>query len=333
MARLSPSWLDFSADLARLATTPLASWAQGLPPLLQEAQAAHGNFAHWLAAIEALPPLTPKTTALGEEVRFGESADCDEKTRQQLAHQLQQLHPWRKGPFSLYGLQLDTEWRSDWKWSRFAEKIAPLVGRTVLDVGCGNGYYLWRMMGAGAALALGLDPFLLYALQFQAIKRLSGVANPPILLPLGLEALPTNLHYFDTVFSLGVFYHRPNPFEHLFWLRDMLRPGGQLVLETLIIAGDTGHVLVPPDRYAQMRNVWFIPSVPTLQGWLAKAGFTGIELLDITPTTSAEQRSTPWMRFHSLSDFLQTQHPHLTNEGHPAPIRATFSAIAPPLSP
>lgn len=31
---------------------------------------------------------------------------------------LEQLKPWRKGPFSLYGINIDTEWRSDWKWDR-----------------------------------------------------------------------------------------------------------------------------------------------------------------------------------------------------------------------
>jgi len=188
------------------------------------------------------------------------------------------------------------------------------------------------MLEAGAARVIGIDPSPRFVVQFHAVKQLLGQARgtwPIDVLPLGIEALPAKLGAFDTVFSMGVFYHRRSPMDHLRELKDALRPGGQLVLETLVIEGDLGEVLVPEGRYAKMNNVWFLPSGPSLVSWLRKAGFQEPRMVDFTPTRLQEQRRTHWMRYHSLAEFLDPSDPGKTAEGHPAPIRATFVAQAP----
>jgi tRNA (mo5U34)-methyltransferase len=76
--------------------------------------------------------------------------------------------------FSLYGVNIDTEWRSDWKWDRVLPHLSDLTGRTILDVGCGSGYHMWRMIGAGAHLAVGIDPTQLFLCQFEAVRKLLG---------------------------------------------------------------------------------------------------------------------------------------------------------------
>jgi len=290
--------------------------------------AGHGDLSGWLAALEQLPNPSAGSLGLGEPaVRAGTPEDCDNATRGRIRELLLELHPWRKGPFELFGTYIDSEWRSDLKWARLADAISPLEGRLVLDVGCGNGYYGWRMLGAGAALVLGIDPGLRYNLQFHALRRLLGEL-PFGVLPLALEELPSGLACFDTVFSMGVLYHRRSPLDHLLALKDCLRPGGELVLETLVIDGDDGRVLLPEGRYAQMRNVWFLPSCPTLAGWLKRCGFREVALRGCSATRAEEQRSTQWMRFQSLADFLMPGDPTLTVEGLPAPLRAIFTARA-----
>jgi tRNA (mo5U34)-methyltransferase len=84
--------------------------------------------------------------------------------------------------------------------------------------------------------------------------------------------------------------------------------------------------LIPQERYAQMRNVWAIPGLNPLQQWVAEAGFVDIEVLDVTRTTTAEQRRTAWMTYHSLADFLDPLDKNKTIEGYPAPTRSIIRA-------
>ncbi|OGT89168.1 MAG: tRNA 5-methoxyuridine(34)/uridine 5-oxyacetic acid(34) synthase CmoB [Gammaproteobacteria bacterium RIFOXYA12_FULL_61_12] len=288
----------------------------------------HGELPRWRQAIGGLPVSAPEPIGLcGNEVGVGNPVSAERQ--EAIRRGLMELHPWRKGPFRIHGVQIDAEWRSDLKWGRLAGHIAPLRDRLVLDVGCGNGYYAWRMRGAGARLVVGIDPTQLFIQQFEAIRHFLGGEHPVHLLPLGIEDLPGGMGVFDTVFSMGVFYHRRSPIDHLMELRGLLRSGGQLVLETLVIAGGAGEVLVPADRYAKMRNVWFIPSPATLVAWLARVGFRDPRVVDITPTRATEQRATEWMRFESLADFLDPDDPGRTIEGHPAPVRALVLAESP----
>jgi tRNA (mo5U34)-methyltransferase len=238
-----------------------------------------------------------------------------------------ELHPWRKGPLCLGGAAIDTEWRSDWKWARIAPHI-DLAGARVLDIGCGNGYYGLRMLGAGAGLVVGIDPTVLFVMQWLACRHFGGdLAN--FVLPLGVEELPPGPAGFDTVLSMGVLYHRRDPRQHLSQLKTLLRPGGTLVLESLVLPpGQEEDLLLPAGRYARMPNVWAVPGTARLTGWLLEAGLRHISLVDVTPTTTAEQRSTRWMRFESLEQALDPEDRARTVEGHPAPVRAVLLAQA-----
>ena len=288
----------------------------------------HGDFAGWVEALRALPDIAPDSWDLQSQVRIGSTGQCDDAQRRQLKQTLLRIHPWRKGPFELFGLEIDTEWRSDWKWDRLKAHIAPLENRNVLDVGCGNGYHCWRMAGAGARFVLGVDSHLLFTMQYWAIRQF--LKSPPVYVaPLALEDLPAGLKAFDSVFSMGVLYHRRSPFDHLYGLKDCLRPGGELILETLVIEGEKGMTLVPQGRYARMPNVWFLPTCDTLHEWLEKAGFRNIRLVDVSKTSIDEQRTTEWMTFESLPQALDKNDPAMTIEGYPAPMRAVFVAEKP----
>lgn len=320
--------IDYQPLYDTLIDAKAEAWAKLLPQQLEQgfALGKHGDLAQWLALIASVPELvTAQRTLDADAVQIGSPDDLNELSKKQLESQLKALHPWRKGPYSLFGIDIDTEWRSDWKWNRLKDHITPLKHRLVLDVGCGNGYHCWRMLGAGAKTVVGIDPLLLNVMQFQLIRKLYGEA-PVYVLPLGIEDLPCGLKAFDTVFSMGVLYHRRSPIDHLLELKDCLQPGGELVLETLVIDGNLGQVLLPEDRYARMRNVWFLPSCDTLISWLRRCGFKNIRVVDVTVTSIEEQRTTEWMTFNSLKDFLDAKNPQLTCEGLPAPKRAVVIA-------
>lgn len=319
--------MDYSPLYRRLRSMGAEQWAEELPQLIEHAfdSKPNGQQQQLCQVVDRIPPITTRHAEYASRLAIGAAEDIDAETQQQLKQHLQMLMPWRKGPLELFGIPIDTEWRSDWKWDRLKNHISPLNGRFVLDVGCGNGYHCWRMLGAGADMVVGIDPTILSVLQFQVVKKMQADA-PVFVLPLGIEHMPAGNRLFDTVFSMGVLYHRRSPIDHLMELKGCLRNGGELLLETLVIEGKKGESLVPAGRYAQMRNVWFIPSVDTLVGWMQRCGFQNIQVIDVTKTTTEEQRRTDWMTSYSLTHFLDPENPGLTCEGYPAPVRAMILA-------
>lgn len=287
----------------------------------------HGDLPRWRAALDRLPGVGISAELDRAAPELGAPAADSGALRAALL----ELHPWRKGPFRLGGVTIDSEWRSDLKWRRVAPHV-DLRGQRVLDIGCGNGYYGLRMLGAGARLVVGVDPTLLYVMQWLALRHFGGDL-PNYVLPFGAEDLPEGAPdgpgAFDTVFSMGVLYHRRDHLQHLRRLRSWLRPRGRLVLETLVLpAGSEDQLLRPAGRYARMPNVRGVPGTNRLAGWLAEAGYREVKLLDVAPTDVTEQRSTPWMRFESLEQALDPANPRLTVEGHPAPARALVLATS-----
>jgi len=319
---------DFFQTLPSFYHPRIQEWAQIAQPLLTPG--ANSNLPAYESTLESLRKITldQKTTTTDIEVRDGAVVvpqfDAESPTRQLL----QAFKPWRKGPWQFGPVRIDTEWRSNLKWDRIANHL-DLRGTRVLDVGCGSGYHLWRMVQAGAELAVGVEPFLLSVAQFYA--SWIGIGSDEsraraLVVPLTLEQSPDQ-QWFDVVFSMGVLSHQRSPFNHLAELRKRLVPGGRLVLENLVIEGGLGQVLVPRDRYAKMRNVWFVPSARELQGWLERAGFEEITLVHQGPTTSEEQRRTEWMEFESLENYLDPRDSTKTIEGYPAPRRAVLTAV------
>lgn len=303
--------LQYDRLWKRLDELGIADWRPRIEPLLhlRMSRAGHGKFIEWQETLVQLAALDPQQTGAIRKL-------------------LLTLSPWRKGPFEVAGLTIDAEWRSDLKWARLQDAIAPLDGRKVLDVGCGNGYYARQMHVAGAASIIGVDPTVLYVIQHLAVSLFEPL-DDVFILPLRSDELPDNARAFDTCFSMGVLYHQRAPLTHLQQLKGFLRPGGELVLETLFIPGDEPCARTPPDRYARMRNVWLLPTIAELTTWLRRSGFTDIEIADRSTTTTDEQRRTEWMTFDSLAEALDADDPARTVEGWPAPQRVLVIAKAP----
>ncbi len=302
--------LDTGALADCLAAIGLPDWPVALQPLLKTrmSTAAHGDYGRWRDIVTALP----------------DAASDQQKLRELLLG----LSPWRKGPFDVGGIKIDAEWRSDLKWARLAKTILPLTDRKVLDVGCGNGYYALQMRKAGAGTVIGIDPTLIYVMQFLAVNTFE--RDPfTFILPLRLEETPNARKIFDTTFSMGVLYHQRSPIDHLQRLKQTLRPGGQMVLETIFVPGEESYACTPKDRYARMRNVWLLPTIAELTTWMRRTGYRDIEIIDESVTTTDEQRSTEWMPFESLREALDPDDPSKTVEGWPAPRRVVVTAISP----
>ncbi|NVK21627.1 MAG: tRNA 5-methoxyuridine(34)/uridine 5-oxyacetic acid(34) synthase CmoB [Kangiellaceae bacterium] len=325
--------INFSRTYQAIANTRLHPWLEQIKAGVHQRMDdyTHGNINQWIELLKQFPDIKPDRLELNQKVSIGSAEQLSQDQQAELKELLMKFHPWRKGPFHLFGTHIDTEWRSDWKWERLKDHISPLKDRIVLDVGCGNGYHCWRMAADKPQLVLGIDPSQLFLMQFAIMQQYIEQAvdvNPVHFLPIGFEYLPENLsdQGFDTIFSMGVLYHRRSPIDHILHLKKLLRPGGELVLETLVIDGDDDQCLIPSDRYAQMNNVWFIPTTGMLKNWLQKCNFENVQIANVSSTSTDEQRATEWMTFQSLPDYLDPQDPNRTIEGYPAPKRAVMIA-------
>jgi len=237
------------------------------------------------------------------------------------------LMPWRKGPFQVNDIHIDSEWQCNKKWQRI-ENTIDFNNKNILDIGSGNGYYGYKMIGSGAKSVTAIDPSLLSVIQFLYLNKLSKLDNLAVL-PLALEDLENQMPQWDIVLSMGVLYHRKSPLDHLESAKNKLVPGGTFILETLVIEGGINQVLVPEGRYAMMNNIYFLPSTQMLCSWLRKIGFIDIEVINESYTSTDEQRCTEWKKGTSLIDYIKPEDCYKTIENHPAPMRAIIIAKKP----
>lgn len=276
-----------------------------------------GNLKNWLNVLDLLPNIGSTTTDLDDLVRVSVPR-LSLKNCALISRAVDALIPWRKGPFSLLGLEIDAEWRSDLKWKRIVDQI-DLSSKRVLDIGSGNGYFGFRMLEAGAETVTGLDSSMLPVMQAALINHFAKLPN--IVLPIRFGVDDWALKY-DVVFSMGVVYHQRDHRAHISGLYESLHKGGLAVLETIV----ADSPIYPKDRYAGMRNVWCIPSLESISAALTAEGFSSVRVVDVTVTTSSEQRTTQFMPLKSLANVLSSTDPKLTIEGYPVPKRAVILA-------
>ena len=242
--------------------------------------------------------------------------------QQQIQNTAHFLHPWRKGPFKFGSLKVDAEWKSDLKWNRIVDSIPNLSSKVVLDCGCNNGYYLFRIAQQQPKAILGIDPNDRFYFQFDFVRTLTNFNQAQFEL-LGVEDIELFPAIFDAVFCMGVIYHRRDPLGMLASLKKSIKANGFAVIESITLPGKLGDVTYISDRYSQMRNVFFLPSSETLAAWMTRVGFKNVKIIDQTQTTVEEQRKTEFAWFDSLSDFLDPNDSSKTKEGYPAPSRTT----------
>lgn len=288
-----------------------------------------GNFLKFRQVVESMPDVQPSIVDLDSKtVKIGSSGDLSQEESGLVKSKLEQLCPWRKGPFEFFGVFVDSEWRSWMKWERIKYHLGSLEGARILDIGSSNGYYMFRMAAQKPLMVLGVEPQSSFYYQYTAAQKYLKLDNV-FCLPVPHDKLPKMDRYFDMVFCMGVLYHRKSPIEMLADIKDSLRPGGRLILENLVVDSKRNCCLFPRDRYAKMRNVFFIPDLLAMESWLLRAGFKDVTCLDVTKTSLEEQRKTDWIQTESLKDFLDPEDGNKTIEGYPAPVRAVFTALAP----
>ncbi len=281
------------------------------------------NIAPFQDAIRSLKTYENVEVTLGDRVEI-QIKDLSRQDAQQIKETALLMKPWRKGPFQINDLFIDSEWQSQIKYN-LLEPHFNLKDKVVGDIGCNNGYYLFRMLSQEPKKLIGFDPSAIYYSQFQFINHF--IKSDIVYELLGVEHVEFYEHKFDTLFCLGVLYHRSDPIAMLKSLFKGLNKGGELILDTFMIDGEGEMCLTPRDRYSKIPNIYFVPTVNALKNWCFRAGFETVEVLEIMKTEPTEQRKTEWIETQSLEDFLDPDDQTKTVEGYPAPKRVYIKAM------
>jgi tRNA (mo5U34)-methyltransferase len=281
------------------------------------------NIRPYQEAIKALPEYESIEVTLGDVVDI-QIADLSEEDAAQIRETALLMKPWRKGPFRINALFIDSEWQSQIKYN-LLEPHFDLKDKIVGDIGCNNGYYLFRMLSQKPKKLIGFDPSAIYYSQFMFLDHF--IKSDIVYEMLGVEHVEFYEHKFDTLFCLGVLYHRSDPVAMLKSLFKGLNKGGELILDTFMIDGEGEMCLTPRDRYSKIPNIYFVPTVSALKNWCLRAGFESVAVLEIMKTDLNEQRKTEWIDTQSLEDFLDPDDPEKTVEGYPAPKRVYIKAL------
>jgi tRNA (mo5U34)-methyltransferase len=281
--------------------------------------------AYW-QALKNQPQITAKYRSSKDGViHMGRASELSAAELRKVASQLNTFISWRKGPFSIFDIYIDSEWQSNLKWDRILPYLDSLEDKIICDVGCNNGYYMFRMAEHRPKLVLGLDPIHRYKFVFQYLNNFAGESNLFMEL-LGLEQLHLFPGFFDTIFLMGIVYHHRNPLEVLSQAWKALKPHGQLIVDSMGIPGAEPHALFPGRRYTKAPGIWFLPTQSCLKNWLDRTGFKSIKCIYNEELKASEQRRTAWSPHESLSEFLDPMDQSKTVEGFPRPRRIYFVA-------
>jgi tRNA (mo5U34)-methyltransferase len=264
----------------------------------------------------------------GDVVKIGSPDELPGRDGEKVYKAMRDFMPWRKGPFEVFGIEIDAEWRSERKWSRVLPELPDLQGKIVADIGCNNGYYMFRMAHHEPRLVIGFEPYLQHYFTFKALNGFAGCENLFCEL-LGVEHIGLFKKSFDLIFLMGILYHRSSPVDLLRQIRTAMQPGGVLIVESQGIPGKEPWALFPEQRYAKVPGTYFVPTGSCLANWLSRAGFREVKIFFSHPMSSLEQRRTAWMVFESYEDFIDKADPSLTVEGYPAPVRIFAKAWNP----
>lgn len=259
-------------------------------------------------------------------LKVGSLSDLKRTERLDLHYALRYFMPWKKGPFVLFDTVIESEWNSYLKWKRIKPHLGSLLGKNIADIGCHNGYFMFKMIPYHPKITIGFDPVLKLFYNFHFLQNFVHCRNI-FFEPLGVECIKYFKSFFDKVLCLGLLYHRTDPIQTLRDIHRSLRKGGQIIVDSLGIDAEGSSCLFPQKKYAGAGGVWFVPTKECLVNWLKRAQFKKISCFFDEPLSINEQRSTLWAPIASLSHYLDSDNTSLTVEGYPAPKRFYLKAI------
>ena len=232
---------------------------------------------------------------------------------------IESLMPWRKGPYNILGNFIDSEWNSSLKWKRIKPYLSSIKNQNICDLGCNNGYFMFKMLKENPNLILGLDPTIRYYLQFIFLSKNLDYKNLFFEL-MGFKELHFFKGIFDLVLCLGILYHHQDPIYILKEIHQSLKKNGKVIIDCQGIKGEKDIALFPKRTYAAKKGFWFLPTLNCLKNWIKRSGFQDYEVIFCEKLDwNKEQRKSQHSPFNSLKEGLLNE--EATIEGYSVPVR------------
>lgn len=152
-----------------------------------------------------------------------------------------------------------------------------LTGKSVLDVGCAEGYCSFLAEERGAERVLGIDVEVERIERFRyAAERLGSKCEA--MQRSAYNVYAKDLGAFDVVFFFGIWYHLRHPLWALERLYHVLNPGGLLLAESERlddVEGPVAHLCA--NGFRGDTSTFWIPTLECLMASLKVVGFGNVE--------------------------------------------------------
>jgi tRNA (mo5U34)-methyltransferase len=157
----------------------------------------------------------------------------------------------------------------------------PLSGKSVLDIGCFDGFYSYEALRRGAAYVLAADHFMWHSnprcrQAFELARSRIAADLPDIDIDV-LDMTQERVGIFDIVLFAGVLYHMRNPFLAVERVAPLVRE--TMILETHLDALDVPRpamVFYPTNELNNDPSNWWGPNPACVKAMLKDVGFSRV---------------------------------------------------------
>lgn len=149
-------------------------------------------------------------------------------------------------------------------------QLPDLTGKTVLDIGCSDGFYSFECEKRGAAKVIAVDdPKINASRGFHVAKNI--LRSQVEFIPINLfDINPKEFGKFDIVLALGLIYHLKSFYIGLEIIKELTKE--LVIIQSRIDRGNDliVNVTVPLNKHD---HITWIPSLPTLSLVMEDIGF------------------------------------------------------------
>jgi SAM-dependent methyltransferase len=184
-------------------------------------------------------------------------------------------HTIRFGPFTKEGVMKDNFLHIAGHWDAWGWWPQDMQGLRVADIGCLTGGLTMLVAHRGAEEVLAVDQIPEHLDQCSYLSEVFGLKNVRTLTASLYDLPQMDVGKFDVVILSGVLYHLSDMLVGILVMRELLKVGGTLLMETAAV-GDDEHSYADFGRFAI--GMWWRPSTLCVKDMCEFMGMSEVEV-------------------------------------------------------